>query len=308
MEGVNMLTTIEDISFIREIETAILDYCKEVHELTYVEHGENNIVALVNHEYVFRFPRDERSARRLVFETALLQKIKGKIDVVQIPELKQVHTAHLYTVATFIPGDHLTGPQIQTLSEDEQQAIGRKLASFTAQLNRAISGLELRRLRAEANVDGLSEAPVDRFRRVFEKSLLPNDKLRPVVNEYMPLWAESAAREQPNYAIHGNLCPSNLLFRGAELMGVVDLADTNTGSIEAEMRGLFEMGDIVLKSAADRYQELMNVSVATDHVRTWAIMYELATFTELLKAQQTEGPKFKRAQQRLQQWVPNFPL
>lgn len=303
-----MLTTIEDISFIREIETAILDYCKEVHELSYVEHGENNIVALVNREYVFRFPRDERSARRLVFETALLQKIKGKVDAVQVPELKQVHTAHLYTVATYIPGDHLSSSQIQALSEDEQQATGRKLAAFIAQLSGAISGLELRRLRTEANVDGLREAPVDRFRRLFEKTLLPNDKLRPIVNEYLRLWAQYAAREQPSYTVHSNLCANNLLFKGAELTGVVDFADIDIASIESGMRGLYEMGDIVLKSAIDRYQELTNVQIAADHIRVWAVIHELAIFTELLAAQQTEGAKFKRAQQRLQRWVPNFPL
>src|SRR5215211_4962552 len=102
-----MLTTFEDIGFIREVETAILTYCKEVHELSYVEHGTDNIVALVNREFVFRFPRDERSARRLVFETALLQKIKGKIDAATIPELVEVHTKPLYTVPKYIPGDHL---------------------------------------------------------------------------------------------------------------------------------------------------------------------------------------------------------
>lgn len=303
-----MLTTIEDISFIREIETAILEYCKEVHELSYIEHGENNIVALVNQEYVFRFPRDERSARRLVFETALLQKIKGKIDAIRVPELKQVHTGHLYTVATYIPGGHLSAAQIQALSEGEQQAAGRKLAAFIAQLNGSVSGLELRRLRAEANVDGMYEAPVDRFLRLFQKTLLPNDKLRPVVHEYLPLWAEYAAREHPTYTVHSNLCPNNLLFKGAELTGVVDFADVDIGSIESEMRGLYEMGDIVLQSAIDRYQELTSIQVAADHVRVWAIMHELAIFTELLAAQQTEGSKFKRAQLRLQQWVPNFPL
>jgi aminoglycoside 2''-phosphotransferase len=303
-----MLNTVDDISFIREAEMAILEYCKEVHELTYVEHGENNIVALVNHEYVFRFPRDEAAARRLVYETALLQKLKGKIDAVQIPDLQKVHTAPLYTVSTYIPGEHISGEEIQELPEGEQQAIGARIGTFIDQLNRTISGLEVRRLRTEANVDGLSVPPATRYQKLFGATALPNAKLQPVVQEFYTLWRQYAEQEQASYAIHDNLYPKNLLFTAGNLSGIVDFADANIGSIESELRGLFELGDVVLNAAIEQYQALSGATVVADHVRVWAIMQELAIFTTYLVRQQTETAIFKRAQQRLQQWVPGFPL
>lgn len=307
MKCVSMLNTIDDIGFIRQVETAILEHCKEVHELTYVEHGANNIVALVNKAYTFRFPRDEISARRLVFETALLQKLKGKIDTIHIPDLKQVHTGHLYTVAAYIPGEQLTGEEIKKLSEREQQAVGIKLASFIDQLTRGISGLEIQRLRTEANVEGLKEPPPGRFRRLFGMTL-PNDKLRPIVQEYYSLWQQYAGQEQATYAVHDNLYAKNMLFKAAELTGILDFADANVGSVESEMRGMYEMGDLVLKSAIDQYQSLSGTQVAYDHVRVWAVVYELAIFVDFLARQQTEEPIFMRSQERLRQWVPGFPF
>ena len=305
---VNMLNTVEDIAFIRQVETAILTYCKEVHELSYVEHGEDNIIALVNREYAFRFPRNERAARRLVYETALLQKVKGKVDVVPIPELVEVHTKPLYNVAKFISGDHLTAPQVKALSQNEQQAIGDAIGRFMYQFNQAISGLEVRRLRTEANVDALDEPWPVYFQRLFAGTWLPNDKLRPVVAEYYGAWKQQVAQEQNTFAIHDDLHPSNLLFTGPKLSGILDFGDANTGSIESELRWLYIMGDIVLRAAADRYQQLSGATIAYDHIRVWAIMHELSTFTSRLAKQQTDTFPFKRAYENLRNWVPNFPM
>ena len=73
-----MLPALEDPAFIHEVEVAIRAFYKqEVSELTYVENSQDNIVVLVNRELVFRFPRDTGAARRLTFETALLQDRKS---------------------------------------------------------------------------------------------------------------------------------------------------------------------------------------------------------------------------------------
>lgn len=303
-----MYQTVEDIGFIRMVETAALTYAKELHELSYVEHGTDNIVAVVNREFVFRFPRNERSARRLVFETALLQKIKGRIDTVPIPELLEVHTRPLYVVSKYIPGDHLTAEEIQKLTEEEQHDIGVKLADFMYQFNKSISGLETRRLRTEASVDLEEEPWAAYFERLFVKELLPNNKLKSVVDEYYPLWKQYSGSEQAMYTIHDDLHPNNLLFTGSRLTGVLDFGDANIGSIESELRKLYESGDVVLKAAVSRYEDLSKTTIQYDHIRVWAIMHELARFTDRLKRQDTEAVLFKKAQENLRNWVPNFPL
>lgn len=303
-----MLTTINDPGFIREVEEAVAQYAKEVSDIEYVEHGSENVVALVNKQFVFRFPRSERKARRIAYETALLQRAKGRITAVQIPELVEVHTRPLYLVAKYIPGEHLGAEDIKDLDESDQQAIGRTVAEFIHQFNQAISGLEVRRLRVESAVELLEEPWVAYFQRVFEHNRLPNEKLKPIINQYYSLWKEYARQEHNNYAIHDDLHPSNLLFHNGKLVGIVDFGDVNAGSIESELRWLYLMGDIVLRSAVDHYQQLSGNAVAYDNIRVWAIMHELSTFTDRLARQQTNAYPFQRAHQHLRSWISGFPL
>lgn len=287
---------------------AIHAYVKEVEEITYIEHGADNVVAIVNKEYTFRFPRNADASKRLYYETALLQKIASHLTVVHVPELIRVNTQPFYSVAKYIEGEHLTGKEIQGLTDDEQIMLGKKLAMFISQINQAISGLEVRRLRTEARVDNLEEPWDDYFKRLFGGQPLPNERLRPAVSEYYALWKDYVAHEERNYAIHDDLHPANLLFLGAQLNGVVDFGDANAGSIEEEMRWLFLMGDLVLKTAIEHYQQLTGVQTNYDHVRVWAIMHELSTYVTRLKNQQTESFPFQRSQEHLRAWLPNFPL
>lgn len=303
-----MLTTIQDPAFKLEADRAIFEFCPEVHELTYIEHGADNIVALVNKQYVFRFPRNEGSAKRLAYETALLQKIGSHITALKVPRVVKVYNRPLHTVSEYIEGEHLSGKAIQALTEVEQVAVGRQIAEFIVQLNQAISGLEVRRLRTEAAVDSLDEPWPTYFTRLFEQNRLPNEQLRPVVGQYYPLWKNYVQHERNTYTIHDDLHPSNLLFEGPRLTGVVDFGDTNVGSIESELRWLYLAGDSVLRSTIDHYQNLTGMQVNYDHVRVWAIMHELSSFTDRLARQQTDTFPFKRAQAHLREWISGFPL
>ncbi|HEX8763255.1 MAG TPA: phosphotransferase [Candidatus Saccharimonadales bacterium] len=304
----NLFRSIEDINFVRVVETAALTYTKELHELTYVEHGTDNIVAMANRRFVFRFPRDEKAARRLVFETALLQKIKGKITALPIPELLEVHTRPLYIVTKYIEGNHLSPSEIQQLNEAEQAKVGTQLADFMFQMNQAISGLEVRRLRSEANVD-LGEEPWPQyFNRLFAQQPLPNDKLAPIVKEYFETWKQFVGGEQQTFTIHDDLNPNNMLFVGAGLSGILDFGDTNTGSIESELRKLYGCGEIVLKAAVDRYESLSGATIQYDHIRIWAVIHDLARFTDRLSRQDTDSTLFNQAHENLRNWIPGFPL
>lgn len=308
MSNVNLLSIVQDPAFIQQAQIAINEFSKDVGEVDFIEHGADNVVALVNKEFVFRFPRNEQAAKRLAFETALLQKAGKQLTAVQIPELLKVHVQPLYVVAKYIDGDHLTGPQIQALPEEAQVAIGRKIATFTRQFNQAISGLEVRRLRSESAVDNLDEPWEPYFERLFVKDRLPNERLRPFVDEYYSLWKDYVSKEQRIYAIHDDLHPSNLLFSSSQLTGIVDFGDANTGSIEEELRWLYLMGPTVLQSAADTYQQLSGEQVNLEHVRVWAIMHELSSYTSGLAKQQTTSYPFLRAQEHLKAWLPNFTL
>lgn len=305
---VNILTTVQDPNFKLEADQAIYEFCPEVHELTYVEHGTDNIIALVNKEFVFRFPRNEDAAKRLAYETALLQRIGQRMTAVAVPQVIKVHNRPLYTVAAYIEGDHLSGKHFQQLSDQEQAQAGVSIAEFVYQLNQSVSSLEVRRLRMESGVDDLVEPWPLYFDRIFNQSRLPNERLRGVVQQYYSLWHSYVMQEQSTYTIHDDLNPNNLLFVGSRLNGIVDFSDVNAGSIESEFRKLYVMGDGVLKAAISHYETLSQVHVEYNHVRIWAIIQELARFIDRLNKQQTETFLFRHAQENLQKWVPDFPM
>nr|AIA14450.1 Phosphotransferase enzyme family [uncultured bacterium] len=289
-------------------EAAVRQYCKTVHEITYIEHGADNLIILVNHEFVFRFPRDDGASRRLFFETALLQKLAGKVTTVTIPSVVQVHHQPLFVVAPYTEGVHLDGRQIQSLSQEEQTAVGETIAQFVVELNQAISGAEVSQLRQQAGVVHADGAWEPYFERLFALQPLPNAKLQPLVNEFYPLWKDYLKHQDRTLAIHDDLHPVNLLFMGPRLTGVLDFGDANTGGIEEELRWLYLMGDVVLGSAIAKYQELTGKNINHDHVRVWAIMHELSSYVRGLARQETEQFPFKRAEANLKAWLPNFPV
>lgn len=304
----NLLSTLSDPAFAHSIQAAILEHCKEVRDIHYIEHGPDNIIALVNKQFVFRFPRSEWAAKRIVYETALLQELKGKINIVPIPEFLQVHTYPLYTVATYIAGSHLNTDDIKKLSSESQKALGADLATFAVQVHNSINRLEVIRLRLEAGVNTLDTQWAKRFEEIFTTKELPNAKLHPIVDRFYGPWRQALTQDPNIYTIHESLRPEALLFDCDKLVGVIDFGHITTGSEVYAFRSLYAMGDTVLEAAVDRFVQLTGQAIDSDHIRLWAIMQELALFTELLASQDTEGTAFRQARARLHEWIPDFPI
>jgi aminoglycoside 2''-phosphotransferase len=290
------------------LEGIIRQYEPSVQEISYIDHGHDNLVVVVNNKLVFRFPRNDVAARRLEFEIALLQLVKGKITAVPTPDLLEVSTTPLYAVMAYREGMHLTQTEIEALTDDEQTMIGRKLAEFMVQFSNAISGEQLMRLRKEAGLIGIEESWPEYFDRLFRRMPLPNERLAPIVDEYYGTWKNYIQAEQGRYAIHDDLHPANILFTGPSVSAVLDFGDANVGTAEEEMRGLFRMGDQVLQATIDRFHELTGRSIQYEHIRIWGIMNDLARFVRYLGEQRTTHPAFLRAQTNLREWIPNFPL
>lgn len=289
-------------------EQIIRQHVTDIQEITYIDHGHHNLVISVNRTHVFRFPRDEKSSKRLQLETALLQHLQGKITAVPIPEVIAVSGMPFYVVLKYLDGECLTAEQIQFLSEDEQKLAGRTLAEFSEQFNRVAPAELLARLRHETGVEAIDEAWPDFFKRVFVGEPLPNERLKPVVEKYYGIWKDYTATEEHNFAIHDDLHPANVVFIGPKISGVLDFGNAYVGSVEGEMRGLYRMGETVLGAALNRYQELTGRHIEHEHVRIWVITSELAIYVHYFAKEQTAHPAFLRAEANLRKWIPDFPL
>lgn len=304
----NLLSTLSDVNFARSVQTAVLEHTKEVHDIHYIEHGSDNIIALINKQFVFRFPRSEWAAKRIVFETALLQELKGKIRIVPVPEFTQVHTYPLYTVARYISGSHLNTDDIRKMSPEDQRVLGTDIATFAVEVDKAVNRQEIIRLRLEAGVDTLDIQWEKRFKELFEDKELPNAKLHPIVDRFYGPWKQTLSQDANVYTIHESLRPEALLFDCNKLVGIIDFGHITTGSEVYAFRWLYAMGDTVLEAAVDRFVQLTGQYIDIEHIRLWAIMQELAVFSELLAAQDTEGTGFRQARTRLHGWISDFPI
>lgn len=306
--SMNLLPIAEDRAFMQETDRIIQSFCSNAMEITYVEHGADNMVAIVDDQYVFRFPRGQDAAKRLRFEADILQKVNGKITTLKIPELLYVHADPPYSVSSYVPGAHLTGQHVHSLPHHEQRGIGERLATFIVQFNQAISGPAVHKLRKATGVEDLDEPWETYFERLFLRERLPDERLSTIISEHYTTWQTYVAQEKRIYAIHDDLHQSNLLFNGSTLQGVVDFGDANVGGIEEEMRWLYAMGETVLRSAIEQYELVTGDSVSYEHVQEWAILHELSTYVARLNRHDTRSFPFQRAQAHLRAWLPSFPL
>jgi aminoglycoside phosphotransferase (APT) family kinase protein len=290
------------------VERVIRGHYPDAVQISYIDHGYDNLVAVVDERYVFRIPRDNGGAKRLQFEVALLRRLEGKVRAAIIPTITQANETPPYAITPYVAGNHLTNAQIQALPVAQQTAIGQRLAQFMCQLNQAIAGDAVHVLRHQAGVDAVDESWPQYFERLFVTDPLPDARLKPFVEQCYPDWLKQIAAEQATYAIHDDLHVANLLFVDADLQGVLDFGDANQGSIEEEMRVLYPMSEHVLQAAIATYGELTGVGINPEHVRLWAITQELASFTDRLSKGQREHPTYQRGLGNLRRWFPDFPL
>ncbi len=290
------------------LDAIIHNHVPHIEEITYIDHGHDNVVVIVNQTLVFRFPRNDRAARRLTFEIALLQYLEGKLSVLPTPKVIEVSTDPLYVVTNYFEGEHLHQSQIEELSDEEQTEIGNQLAEFIHQFSTVITGDYMQRLRKEAGLIGMEETWPEYFNRLFARNPLPNEQLQPIVDHYYQQWVAYIQTEKGGFAIHDDLHPANILFSGTSISAILDFGDANVGTAEEEMRGLYRMGEQVLRATIARYKELTGREITYEHIRIWGIMNDLARYVRYLSEDRTTHPAFIRAQTNLRQWIPDFPL
>lgn len=295
-----------DSQFRAQAEAAVRVICPEAQEVTYIDHGTDNLVALVDQQYTFHFPRTISAAKRLDYHATVLKTIGAHIHTTAIPRIIAVHNE--YVISRYVPGTHYAEAVINRMSERAQYALGKGLAAFIAEFSRAVEPAEINHLRIQAGLDGLRDSWDSHFERLFVTEMLPDRSLQPVLETYYSLWKEYTAQEQDHFVIHDDLHGSNLLFLDDALSGIVDFGETTIGSIEEEMRWLYPLGDTVFNALLAEYERLTGTSIQADHVRTWLILQQLATFIRRLKAGDTSSSHFLRAQNGLRQLIPDFPL
>lgn len=276
----------------------------DARRIEFIEHGYDNVVALVDTNYAVRFPRHHEAYVRSQYEKAILPQLAA-ITAVAVPHLLESHDTPAYLVTTYVPGRHLAAEAVQALSDTELIKLGETIAVFAYQLHSSLSVTDEQHFRAEAQLgEQFDESWADYFKHMVANGTFASARQAQIARQQYVAWKESESLTARRVVIHDDLHLDNMLFSATELIGIVDFGEANIGTPEQEFRQLCRLDPQVLEAAIKMYQQLSGYQLNAEAIRAWATMQELGAYSRRFQAQQTDHPSFLRSCRYLDTWLP----
>jgi aminoglycoside phosphotransferase (APT) family kinase protein len=267
----------------------------------FIEHGYDNLVALVDEKYVLRFPRNEHAYRRDRYEKEILGHL-ASLQEVHIPHIFAEEVDPPYFVSQFISGKHVYTDEIRASSVNFQKNIGAGIATFAYALHTSLPLEVAKKIREDFSMGALDEEPWEPYmEQMLLQRTLPTAVQDALAKKYFHLWKTKAVRP-PTTAIHDDLHMDNMLFEHGQLAGVLDFADANVGTPEQEFRQLYRINDTVLGAAISAYENCSGQKLDIEISKIWAIAQELAGYSK--ECNNPTSKLYLRATSYLQQWLP----
>lgn len=270
-----------------------------------IEHGYDNVVALVDERYAIHFPRNHEAFVRSRYEQAMLGQLDG-ITVVKVPQFLYECEDPAYLVTTYVPGEHRTPEEINAFSLVEQEDFGKTIGAFAYEMHSTISAKAEEAFRQQADFGNQFDESWEAY---FERSVNGGGYVLPIqkqlAQDYYRKWLKVTEVNAPKVVIHDDLHIANMLFDGKRLVSVLDFAEANIGTAEQEFRQLYRINLHVLEAAVVTYNQLSGRQLDVEAIRIWAIMQDLGSYSRRLRAGQTDHPSFLRASAHLNQWLPD---
>lgn len=274
-------------------------------KITMIEHSADNIVALVDASYAVRFPRNKNAYLRSLYEKHILQQLETT-KTITIPRILGEHEDPPCLITSFVPGRHITSVTIQTLSESVQHDYAKLVAQFAHTMHAAFSLAEELPMRKELGLDELEgEEPwAIYFKRVVHENHFPTSKQDEIAKRCYADWVKWCD-VAPTVVVHDDLHTQNMMFdEDNHLIGILDFGDTNVGTPEQDLRQLYRINEDVMHVGVDEYLHLSGRQINVEALKIWAIMKELADYSQALAAKKTSHHSFIRASRNLNEWFP----
>jgi aminoglycoside phosphotransferase (APT) family kinase protein len=237
----------------------------EINSITIIERGWDHLVAEVNNDWIFRFPRKERSIDNLEREKKLLDYLKNYITLA-IPDYHYFGTDTAFVGYRKIQGIHLKQKFYTALDYDVRYNVAQTLASFFIQLHHAVT-------KEQAVQWGYANIirPLDEIESDVLNTLSPDIKI--MVQQAIAYAREDLAKEQNLVFIHQDVNGDNSAFNPitGKIVGVFDFSDAGIGPYSWEFAELFLVDAELAKLTAEIYAKMNNVQNpliggATDYI------------------------------------------
>ena len=264
-----------------------------------LEPGEMNDMVVVEENEVFRFPRTPESCLRLEYESRVLAALDAKLTI-PIPKLIELDPSKQFSVLSFIEGEVLTNHDIGRFSRPETDVLAKQLAQFMRELNAHMSVGQLDEWARELMP---SSDTWDEYYASLAARKNGNSYLQRYGEQYKKVHAlQAKAPRVPTIAIHGDLHAGNMLFKGAQLSGIIDFADCETGTIYNELRPLYSLGEDIVVGIIQQLDSTLG-DIDLELVRETAILHELSVLARSDTEQLQSGSRVSISRKLLTTWL-----
>ncbi|PLR96869.1 phosphotransferase [Bacillus sp. T33-2] len=212
----------------------------QINDIKQNQQGWDNDIVIINDELVFRFPKNEEIAKKLITEKLLLDILSEKTPVIALPVYKLINADQEKLICTYheyIPGNPLTADHFGKFDTDEAAKL---LADFLSKLHSIDS--------SDAQMAGLSTIHTKTYWSEFHLSI--KDEIYPFLSASHQLdmdrifedyFASISAQTIDNRPIHGDLTGANIIYNTNEnkLSGVIDFTDAQIGDPAFDFAGFY---------------------------------------------------------------------
>jgi aminoglycoside 2''-phosphotransferase len=227
--------------YIQAIHNVYSDFTIET--VQFNQQGQFNDILQINNETIFRFPKTQREAAKLVTETEILRSLQRRVTLpIPDPLYRSEESAAIGQVFMgyrLLPGEPLWPERLHAFKDEEQlQLVANQLATFLRHLHTIpAETLEVRL----PDFQGCEEWRdlYDRFRSKLFSFMRPAARLW-VTKQFEDFLSDESNCTYAPALVHGDFGPSNILYdaRTNSISGIIDFSEVRWGDPAVDFAAL----------------------------------------------------------------------
>jgi aminoglycoside 2''-phosphotransferase len=235
-------------AYLEQIRDAFPDL--QFQDARLIDNGLENVVVILDREWVFRFPRSEWSFHSFALEQRLLTELRAR-TAIELPNYRHVAPDMRFGGYPIVKGEPLGNSLFQSLDHAGQCQALDQFADF---LN-ALHGLSPPRLYGKQPRHGTPKADfIALYFQQQRKYLAPKlgQGLLGRIDEFFNVYA--AAETYPERVCHGDIDDHHVLFNlSSQKLGIIDFGDAGIGDPAMDFAFLFTLPSWAASYVFDRY-------------------------------------------------------
>lgn len=244
-------------------------------KVVWVDKGQMNHVAIVDHDYVYKFPKKPEYISLLKKEFALYKLLQHRVTLA-IPVCIDLDEEQYYMQVSYVSGATLSEPIASSMSPKQQKDLSHKLSVFMKELNKSD-------IKEAFDIIALSDTNDFYYVENWLKKIAEHCSQSPGKMSAAYLEMYGAFREvlpygfcKGDFLAHKDLHEDNMLFDDRNsLIGVIDFAEMRYTSVYSELRTVVRFGVEVVEQIINELGVLAKGANAQD-VKLFATIYEMA--------------------------------